>query len=66
VELVTLVEVVFTVWLLLTSPNAGDALTFVERPLFVVVTFVLLKLELDVVVVSYYTEIKSKTDKSQT
>jgi hypothetical protein len=58
-ELVTLVEVVFTVWPLLTSPNAGDALTFVERPLFVVVTFVLPKLELDVVALSYCTEIKS-------
>jgi hypothetical protein len=58
VELVTLVEVVFTVWLLLTSPSAGDALTLVARPLFVVVTFVLLKLELEVVVVSYYKEMK--------
>ena len=59
VELVTLVEVVFTVWLLLTRPSAGDALTFVESPLFVVVTFVLLKFELAVVVVSYYKENKS-------
>jgi hypothetical protein len=58
VELVTLVEVVFTVWLLLTRPSAGDALTFVERPVFVVVTFALLKLGFAVVAVSYWKENK--------